>query len=65
MMQIIHCKNCGQSNIGFGNTCVNVEYKTHYKTCEHCNNTRTDTKSDFFCSIKCFEEYMRKELDKK
>ena len=64
MMQVINCKTCGNPYIGFNITSVTVNYNTTRRSCKCCNHTTTDTKSDFFCSIKCFEEYMRKELDK-
>ena len=56
MMQVIPCKQCGQTHIGFGKTHVEVNYKTS-DYCEYCKNSEIKTISNFFCSVKCFEEF--------
>lgn len=58
-MQIVRCEVCKKSSIGFGNTYVTVIRKKHIKCCEHCNNTRDETSSQFFCSEDCYNGYIR------
>jgi len=58
-MQTIKCERCGNSGIKFGQTFINVERKTYIKCCEHCNNVKEEVKTDFFCSEKCYDDYLR------
>lgn len=59
MMQIIKCDNCNGESIGLNDVSVHVEMsKAHH--CKHCYHTKTDTKTYFFCSDKCFKEYIKK-----
>ena len=57
-MQVIKCKTCGGESIPFGQWSVNVKYTNTKQCCKSCNNTTTETKSDFFCSESCFTEWM-------
>lgn len=57
MMQIISCKQCGKSNIGFGETTVTVNYSTITQCCEICHSTKNEEISNYFCSERCFEAY--------
>jgi len=58
-MQIIECENCGGSTISFGVVSVNVDLsKSTY--CEHCRESKEERQKHFFCSLKCFEEYLKK-----
>ena len=59
-MQVIGCKNCGNSHVGFGNICVDLTFTKHVRCCESCNNIRTDSQYFYFCSLKCLKEYMIK-----
>jgi hypothetical protein len=62
MMTIIKCKNCGKSDVPFGETSVDITLKQS-KFCDHCYKTDTEKQSYFFCSEGCFLEYMKKVLD--
>jgi hypothetical protein len=57
-MEIVYCKNCGGSSIPFNGTYVNVELRGS-KWCEHCQNSKDQSQHHFFCSVKCFNEYMK------
>lgn len=59
MMQIIHCDECGGSNIGLGSVAVNVEL-TEAAHCPMCYQTKANTTRYFFCSEKCFDRYIKK-----
>jgi hypothetical protein len=59
MMQIIHCDECGGTNIGLGSVSVNVEL-TEATHCSKCYQTKSNTTSYFFCSEKCFNRYIKK-----
>ena len=63
-MQVIRCKNCGNSHVEFGNTSVTVKYTTNIKCCEHCNNIKEEVKTDFFCCVKCYDNYIQECLKK-
>jgi hypothetical protein len=58
MLQIISCKYCGKTDIGFNNTCVTVNFCLTKPPCNCCNHCPpAEEKSDFFCSEKCFKDY--------
>ena len=59
MMQIVPCENCGGTVIGLNEVSVNVTLSKN-KWCHHCNQTRIDQQDHFFCSIKCFENFIDK-----
>ncbi len=59
MVQVIFCKTCGGDTIGFGNTSITVNYSVHKKVCDHCNHVDETEWGDFFCSEKCFKEWMK------
>ncbi len=63
-MQIIKCKYCGKSNIEFGETSVTINFNKTIRCCKSCNNTNTETHNEFFCSTKCFRNYMYEQLSK-
>jgi len=63
MLEIIRCKNCGNSSIPLGAITINVTLKKH-TWCEHCKNSDTAEQHAFFCSNKCFHEYMKKVINK-
>ena len=60
-MQIVKCDQCGGSHIGLGEVSIDVSMNKA-DVGDACNQTHTDTTSYFFCSEKCFKEYI---LDKK
>lgn len=62
MMQIIKCKNCGNSHVGFDKTFVNVEFKTNIRCCDHCNNIREEIKSIFYCSVECYHNSLKNDI---
>jgi hypothetical protein len=62
-MQIVHCKNCNESTIGFGTTSVNVTFKKHKQPCDKCNHTDTEEQNHFFCSDTCFFDYIKRISD--
>ncbi len=57
MMSVIRCKQCGDDLSSFNKTTVTVEYTTSRKSCNHCNKIKTEKECNYFCSVKCFEEY--------
>ena len=62
MMQVINCKQCGNSSLPFGNVSVSLDLvKSNY--CEHCRKSETQKQYYFFCSIGCLVEYMKQVLD--
>lgn len=58
MTQINYCKNCNSSIIPLGGTSVNVELVI-CSWCEHCRETKEEIQRHFFCSVKCFNDYMK------
>ena len=59
MMQIIHCDECGGSNIDLDAVSVNVELAKHHH-CPMCYGSKDDKTLYFFCSQRCFERYIKK-----
>ena len=59
MVQIIYCKQCGESLIKFGDVSVNVNLSKSAKACEHCNNVHTEIQSYHFCNLKCFNKFIK------
>ena len=57
MMQIINCLFCGGPISMLNKVAVIVQYKSYERYCSHCNNMKDTTKTNNFCSIKCFEDY--------
>jgi hypothetical protein len=64
MMREIHCENCGNSTIEFESVIVDVKFKKQ-TFCDHCYQTHSQEQYHFFCSEKCFKEYMTKMIDEK
>lgn len=58
MVQIVKCKNCQNSKIGFGHKFIELNFKTTKRCCEHCNNTNQECDYLFFCSEACFQEWL-------
>lgn len=58
MMQVIKCKNCGNSHVGLGNIMVNLTFSKSENCRYECNNIKTNTENWFFCSPECCENYM-------
>ena len=56
MLQIIGCKKCGKSDIGFNKTYVNIDFKKSIY-CDKCRKVETKIETNFFCSVNCFREY--------
>lgn len=59
MMQIIHCDECGGSNIALDAISVNVELSKHTH-CSMCYQNKENTTGYFFCSQICFDRYIKK-----
>ncbi len=58
MMQVIKCKYCGNSHIGFGLNQISVDVIfTKNKLCNECHKIESDKVSNFFCSVKCFRDF--------
>lgn len=58
MMQIIYCKNCDGSSIPLNGIYINVELiKSVW--CDGCQNSKKETQQHFFCSVECFNDYMK------
>ena len=62
MMQIIHCEQCGNSNIPFGTVSVSLDLSVS-EWCKSCYHSDTQTQHHFFCTIGCLVEYMKQVLD--
>lgn len=58
MIQIINCKNCFKSDIGFGNIYVDLTFKKNTLCCDKCNNIKSVSQGMYFCSIYCFKDYV-------
>lgn len=59
MMQIVHCDECGGSEIGLDSVSVDVQLSKHAH-CPMCARSKTETTSYFFCSERCFGRYIKK-----
>lgn len=57
MMQIVTCKQCHGRIEMLNKVAVTVLYKSYKRCCDHCNNMKDETKSNYFCSEQCFEDY--------
>ena len=57
MMEIITCKQCGGEINMLNKTAVIVKYKSYKRCCDHCNSTREESYSYYFCCENCFETY--------
>jgi endogenous inhibitor of DNA gyrase (YacG/DUF329 family) len=64
MVNIVHCKQCGNSSIPMNAVSVNVRHSKGV-WCEHCGQAKTETEDYFFCSENCFWIYMWKVLHDK
>jgi hypothetical protein len=58
MLQTIGCKNCGKQSLGLNSTWVDVTL-TQTKWCEHCRNSKDFKQNYFFCSVECFNQYVK------
>ncbi len=58
-IEILHCEQCGNTDIPLGSVSVEVELKKH-TWCDKCHNTKAETKAFFFCCQDCFHKYMAK-----
>ena len=58
-MQIIHCDECGGSEIGLESVAVNVELTENHH-CPMCYGNKQSTTRYFFCSERCFGRYIKK-----
>lgn len=54
----MRCKKCDGSSIGLGNVSVNV-ILSKLTWCEHCRETKTEKQNTFFCSLSCFQKFIR------
>jgi len=59
MIQIVKCENCGGENIELGAVSVYVQL-LRSNWCDHCHHTNERKQNYFFCSLKCFHNYMNK-----
>jgi YHS domain-containing protein len=59
MMRIMQCDNCDGEIVKLGDVSVTVEMSKSNQ-CKHCYQSKTETKTYFFCSEKCFKEYIKK-----
>jgi len=59
MMQLVHCDQCNGTTIGLDSVAVDVNLNKS-NACEKCHRTGTQTTHYFFCSEKCFHEYLKK-----
>jgi hypothetical protein len=66
MLQMITCKQCGQSTgsgeIGFtkgdkGKTSVEVIYSSYVRSCASCGDISSQKSSLSFCSAECFDRF--------
>jgi len=57
MIQIVKCKNCSGTSIPIGSISVNVVL-TKGSYCEHCHESKHKSQNYFFCSVKCFYEFV-------
>lgn len=56
MLELVQCEKCGNSNIPFDESCVNVVLQKS-KYCDTCRESKTEKVSKFFCSVDCFNEF--------
>ena len=63
MMTIIGCKSCGDSHIGLGNVYVDVTLSKS-QCCDKCRRSDTEKQNYFFCSLKCFYNFIGLSLHK-
>ena len=64
MMQIIHCNECGGSDIALDSISVTVNLEKH-SHCDKCYHGHTETQTYFFCSLACFRAYISKVAQEK
>jgi hypothetical protein len=62
MMQIIHCVECGGSDIRLGSTSVDIVLNKH-NHCDKCYKSHTEKQTFFFCSEDCFLKHMKKVVE--
>ena len=56
MFQVLHCKNCSLSDLKSPFVTVTL---TKFDNCCQCHKTNEDRQSYNFCSIECFNYYLR------
>jgi hypothetical protein len=61
MIQVIHCRKCGESEIKGAAAHVNFIQHSFCGECHHGHDRRMDL---YFCSAKCMVEYVREHGDK-
>jgi hypothetical protein len=59
MIQVIGCTNCGDSHIELNSIYVDITFNKS-SWCEHCGENKTQQQTYFFCSEKCFYNYISK-----
>lgn len=62
MTEINGCEYCGNQVVPMNQTYVDIKL-TNYSWCEHCRERKEKSESHFFCSKKCFIDFMVENLD--
>lgn len=62
MMQVIQCFGCGVQSIPLDNVHVNLKF-TKSAVCQSCHSSKDEASSYYFCSEKCFYNFMEKVND--
>lgn len=62
MFQLVKCRECGGSDTGIGEICVDIVL-SESSWCNKCRKPNTKTKTYFFCSHNCFMKYIKKVVD--
>lgn len=57
MLEIVNCRNCGESRIKIGQTTCSLHFELSV-FCNACYNSHSRKLHIFFCNLQCMQSYL-------